>query len=91
MKLNIITFDYTKRPGDTSDRQLLVVERPSNSYLGLEIVDGDLTPLNGYLSYLTEVEMLKEKYKDLLKELPYKRFTEHKMDHVLEESVTITL
>ena len=91
MKLNIISFDYTKRPGDTSDRQLLIVDRPSDSYLGLEIVNGDMTPLNDYLSYLTEVEQLKEKYKDRLKDLPYKRFIESKMDHVLEESVTITL
>lgn len=92
MEVTLAKFNYTKSDGSQSDRQILVLDKPSDSYFGIE-VDDDLTPINDYLEYLAELSDLKEnlraKYKiDQLK-LPYKRFKADGIKRLVESKLEI--
>ena len=92
LNIKIADFNYTKVNGDTTDRKLLVLSAPSDSYFGIE-VDDDLTGVKPFLSYLAELEDLKENLKakyglDSLK-LPYKRFKEDGISFLNETKLNI--
>lgn len=87
MQLKVIEFTYTKNDKTVSYRQCVIVDEPSDSYLGLEIHGGDMTPINSYLDYLAEVEELKKKYN--FTGLPFKRFKVEKMTNVDVQTVNL--
>jgi hypothetical protein len=92
MELKIVDFRYTKEDGQKSDRKLLVLSSPSDSYFGIE-VDYDLTPVKPYLQYMEELrdleQNLKAKYGIQGLNLPYKRFKEDKISRLLEEKIDV--
>ena len=92
MELKIASFHYTKDDGQQSDRKLLVLSSPSNSYFGIE-VDHDLTSIKQYIAYLEELQdlenNLKAKHGLADMKLPYKRFIDAKMSNVLIEKLDV--
>ena len=92
MELKIIDFRYTKDDGQKTDRKLLVLDSPTDSYLGIEISE-DLTPVMGYIKYLEELvectAKLKEKHAVNFMNLPYKRFKQSKITKLLEQKLSL--
>ena len=92
MEHKIVDFRYIKDDGSKSDRKVLVLSQPSDSYFGVE-VQYDLTPVKPYLQYLEELraceEELKAKYgiRDL--KIPFKRFKADKISRLLEEIIDV--
>ena len=92
MKLDIVDFRYTKEDGTKSDRKVLVLSKPSDSYFGIEVTY-DLTPVKPYLAYLEELrdleEHLKAKHGISELKLPFKRFKVEKITRLLEEKLDV--
>ena len=64
VEATIAEFEYTKDNGEVSARKILVLSRPSETYLGIEFEDE--VELAGYFEFMVEREemekALKEKY-----------------------------
>ena len=93
VEVSIANFTYEKNPGDLSNRQVVILQRPSDSYIGVEIKDNDLSPIQHVIDYLADVERAKkelmEKHGISLKDIPYKRFKQGKIKNVYESNVTV--
>lgn len=85
MKLTTIRFDYLNE-GITSERQVLLLSKPDDTYFGIEYKDD--ADLENYLDYLDEKEKmdayLKAKYDINGDTIKYRRFKEEKMDNIIE-------
>ena len=92
MKITIADFAYTKTDGTTRQRKAMIVSRPSDSYLTIE-VEHDLTELSNYLKYrqeLEEIELaLKKKYGLDNKNITWKRFSADGVSFLNEETLDI--
>lgn len=77
-KIQLSHFKYRKDNGDTSNRDVVIIEDGSDRLLALDVTGGDLTEVQPYLAYQAELEELKEHLKAKHgideKKLPYKSF-----------------
>lgn len=93
VQVTIANFTYEKNPGDKSSRQVVVLQKPFDSYLGVEIKDNDLSPIQNVIDYLADVERAKvellAKHGLTLKDIPYKRFKQEKIGNIYESNVTV--
>lgn len=91
MKLSVATFVYMKE-GKPTPRKVLVLSKPSDSYLGVQF-DGDMEgELHDFLCYLEEKEKmdnyLKDKY-NINDTVNYRRFKVEKIRQLTEEKIEI--
>ena len=91
MKMTVAEFTYDKQDRTRpTDRKILVLSKPSDSYLGIEF--DNLEDIANVLDYLAEKETmdqyLKAKY-EVGPDTNYKRFKEAKMTCLTEEKITI--
>jgi hypothetical protein len=91
MKLHLADFTYTKGRYDKSDRRIIVVSKPSDSYLGVEVSDLNDPDAHAYVCYLAEKQAmdaeLKAKYN--IQNLTWKRFTDSKISSLEEKVVEV--
>lgn len=91
VQVTMANFTYEKNPGEFSDRQVLILSRPEDTMLGVEINGNDLTSVQPMLDYLAELEVTKKKLQEKynLSKLPYKRFKKDKITSIIESNITI--
>jgi len=90
--MKIISFKYTKADGKQSDRTLLVSAEPTKLYAGTDITSLDA---EDQVSYVNEVQLLKDRYMDSLKFLNdkydlnfnYRQFKPESMAGIIEEEI----
>lgn len=90
--MNILTFNYTKANGSTSDRVLAVMTKPNTMYEGIDISDMDMESQalfadkvnDAYTTYLAALEAIKASF-DVTHN--YRRFDPKKMQAVVSEEV----
>lgn len=92
MEVTVAKFEYTKDSGETSDRKILVLSKPSDSFLGIEFED-DLE-IAAYLDFMVEREhmegLLKLKYGIANSDLKFRRFKDEKITStIVEEKLEI--
>ena len=87
--MKTITFDYTKKGGETSERTLLVVGSPTDKYSGVDLSELDPTIAAEFVvkyeklnsEYLAQVQKLQAEY-DL--KHSYRQFFESGMHNIIE-------
>lgn len=93
MEATIANFTYTKDDGERSDRKIVVLSKPNDSYFGVEVENGDLSSVAGVLDYLAEKEVLeqylKAKYNLTDDNVRYRRFKANKITRLTEDKITI--
>lgn len=90
--MNILTFNYTKANGSTSDRVLAVMTKPNTMYEGIDISELDMESqarfadqLNAaYETYLAAITAIKASF-DVTHN--YRRFDPKKMQAVVSEEI----
>lgn len=93
--IKLSNFTYRKVGGDTSKRQVVVLEEGADRIMAVEVIDNDLTTVQPYLAYLAELEDLKEHLKakhglnDL--KLPFKSFLNTGISAQTTTTLTIDL
>lgn len=93
LELNTAAFTYIKSTGERSQRRIIVLSKPSDSYLGFDVSDGDLSQLEPYFRYQQELrdvtEELKAKHGINDLKLPFKRFKEVGISKLTESQLNI--
>jgi hypothetical protein len=91
MKITLAQFEYVKDSGEESDRRVIIVSKPSDSYLGVEVDDLQDPNAQTYICYLKEKEQLEKelKAKYNLKDLPFKRFKSNGISSLQEAAIQV--
>lgn len=90
--MNILTFNYTKANGSTSDRVLAVMTKPNTMYEGIDISELSMESQalfaeqvnSAYVTYLAALEAVKASF-DVSQN--YRRFDPKKMQAVVSEEI----
>jgi hypothetical protein len=83
--MKTITFDYTKKNGETSERTLMILKEPYKDYDGI-----DITPLDPDIGaeFVSEYSALHEEFLTKCKELQAKYDVKHNYRHFLIEGMS---
>lgn len=78
---NLVSFTYTKTDGSMSDREALIISRPSHNYAMLDLTDLDSQEVLDILARVAEFEKVRAAF---IKTVPYKYFTDSKISNLIE-------